>query len=406
MSATEESATKEPAHEPTDDPAEAAGAVPVEVTADLRASLARLRSRSPFFATLAMYARFVPRPDIPTAATDGLDVFYNPAFIASLPPGQVDGVLVHEVLHAALDHVHRRGGRDPKLWNIAADIVVNGLIDGAGISLPDGAVRSATHERFSTEEVFVTLERENPEGTGFSADADLLEGDESEDGDGKGDKAKAAARRAAASRHWAAAIDRAASLARGRDRGDLPASIERAFDLQDRPKLDWRTLLWRFLTRTPTDFATYDRRQIHRGLYIETLESQSIKVVVGVDTSGSINDRDLQMFLGELQGLLGAYPQLEAHLIYCDMTTDGPHALTPGGEIPPPKGGGGTDFRPFFELVAAEDLSGEGTVAVYLTDGDGAFPPEPPDYPVLWIVTPGGKLDGDFPFGDVTRLIE
>ena len=50
----------------------------------ISASLLRLRMRSPFFATLALFAKFIPTPNIPTAATDGKDIFYNPDFLQSL----------------------------------------------------------------------------------------------------------------------------------------------------------------------------------------------------------------------------------------------------------------------------------------------------------------------------------
>jgi predicted metal-dependent peptidase len=100
----------------------------------LRSSMLRLRARAPFFGTLALYARFVATDTIPTAATDGQDVYYNPEFMLSLAPAHLDGVLVHEVLHAALDHVFRRGSRDAMRWNQSADIVVNGLIVDAGMS--------------------------------------------------------------------------------------------------------------------------------------------------------------------------------------------------------------------------------------------------------------------------------
>ena len=64
----------------------------------------RLRMHSPFFATLALFAGYRQREDIPTAATDGKDIFFNPDFFSELPAGQADGVLLHEVLHAALLH--------------------------------------------------------------------------------------------------------------------------------------------------------------------------------------------------------------------------------------------------------------------------------------------------------------
>jgi predicted metal-dependent peptidase len=163
-----------------------------EVERALRASMARLRTRAPFFGTLAMYARFVAKDDMETAATDGLDVFYNPAFFASLPPEHLDAVIVHEVLHAALDHVHRRGARAPMRWNFAADVVVNGLIDAAGLQLPENALRSPALERFSVEEVYVALEREDRDGSEEAFDLDLVEGAEGADGadrEGRGTKA-------------------------------------------------------------------------------------------------------------------------------------------------------------------------------------------------------------------------
>ena len=363
--------------------------------------MARLRSRTPFFGTLAMYARFVPRTDIPTAATDGFDVLYNPTFFASLESQHLDAVIVHEVLHAALDHVYRRGARHAMRWNYAADVVVNGLIAGAGMELPEGALRSAALERFSTEEVYVAMERDGNDGSDGDFDVDLLD-EPNSTVDGK--PGRATSRREAAGRHWAEAVDRAAAAARSREPGELPAGIVRAFDLADRPKLDWRALLWRFVTRTPTDFATFDRRQIYRGLYLETLESQSVKVIVAVDTSGSVESDDLNLFVAELQALLGAYPQLQAWLIYCDTEAYGPYRIELGDELPPPQGGGGTDFAPVFACAADHDLVDEGTVAVYLTDGFGSFPDPAPSYPVLWIVTPAGLDSDTFPFGEVTRL--
>ena len=107
-------------------------------------------------------------------------------------------------------------------------------------------------------------------------------------------------------------------------------------------------------------------------------------------------------FANELDAMLRAYPGTNAHLVYADAY--GPFPIGPGDQLPPPIGGGGTDFRPFFALCAAEGLVDENTVAVYLTDGFGSFPDEPPDLPVLWVVSPGGLDDDQFPFGAVARM--
>ncbi|MGL6339228.1 MAG: DUF2201 family putative metallopeptidase, partial [Waterburya sp.] len=52
----------------------------------ISASLLRLRMRSPFFATLALFASFIPTQYCSTAATDGKNIYYNPDFLLSLPP--------------------------------------------------------------------------------------------------------------------------------------------------------------------------------------------------------------------------------------------------------------------------------------------------------------------------------
>jgi predicted metal-dependent peptidase len=98
--------------------------------------------KSPFFATLSLFAHFNPTYRHPTAATDGKDIFFNPDFFSSLTSVEQEGVLLHELLHAALLHVTRRGQREAILWNIAADIIVNGLIAEQNVfKLPSDALR-------------------------------------------------------------------------------------------------------------------------------------------------------------------------------------------------------------------------------------------------------------------------
>ncbi|MCS7069469.1 MAG: VWA-like domain-containing protein [Meiothermus sp.] len=384
----------------------------------ITASLFRLRRRSPFFATLALFAHYRPSLAIPTAATDGRDVYYNPHFMAALSDEHFDGVLLHEVLHAALLHVTRRSHRDPERWNIAADIVVNGLLIERGYSLPEGHVRNPELERFAVEEVYALL----PKGAQEPVVLDLLlappedaEAKDVKEGQGQpepkgkprpGQKlaeggALGEAEKAAIERHWKKAIQQAQIIARSQGKGSLPAGLERAFGLPETAELDWKALLWRFLVRTPTDFAGYDRRHLGRGLYLETLEGESLKVYIAVDTSGSVDDALVRRFLGEVQGILQAYPHLEARLYYADAALYGPYPLQPDGEIPAPQGGGGTSFVPFFEEVNRVALEG---VCVYLTDGYGDFPLQAPELPTLWVVAPGGLDTASFRFGEVARL--
>ena len=213
------------------------------------------------------------------------------------------------------------------------------------------------------------------------------------------------AKKAELESHWRSAMQQATVIARTTNQGKLPAGIERKLGSLKRSQLDWRNYLWRYLVKTPTDYMKYDRRFVGRGLYLETLQGESVKVYVAVDTSGSIDNRRLKTFLSEVQGILSSYPHLECELYYADAAIYGSYKLNPDSHIPSPQGGGGTSFIPFFERVA-ENWDGISTgVCVYLTDGYGSFPENPPQMPVLWVVTPKG-LDLDrFPFGEAVRLL-
>jgi len=89
---------------------------------------------------------------------------------------------------------------------------------------------------------------------------------------------------------------------------------------------------------------------------------------------------------------------------YADARLHGSHVLRDGDEIPTPMGGGGADFRPFFEMVkSASDA--RTSLAIYLTDGM-VFPEQPPAVDVLWVVTVGGLALESFPFGEAVRMVD
>jgi predicted metal-dependent peptidase len=369
----------------------------------ISASLLRLRMKSPFFATLALFARFIPSPTLPTAATDGKNILFNRDYLLSLPSSQQDGLLLHEVLHAALLHVPRRGERARLLWNIAADIVVNGIVVQQGcFELPDGGLRDTKLEHLSVEEIYELLQKQS-KCKHELAIADLLE-ETSEYGDLQDDNLSQN-RKASLENHWRNAMQQATAIARTVERGTMPERFERELGAIQNAQIDWRSYLWRYLVQTPTDFFNFDRRFIGRGLYLENLEGETVQVYVAVDTSGSIDNQQLNLFLDEVRGILNAYPHLKCELYYVDAEAYGPYNLHAKDEIPLPKGGGGTSFVPFFAKVEENWDRLTPGVCVYLTDGYGDFPVPPPELPTLWAVTPGGLDLSAFPFGEAVCLI-
>jgi predicted metal-dependent peptidase len=366
----------------------------------------RLCSRTPFLGSLFLFAKIISTGTISTAATNGRQIFVNPQFFDQLTLDEQEAVLLHEVLHAALLHVSRGIGRHAERWNIAADIVVNGVLAREGFALPENSVRAQALEQFSVEEVFDLLEKPP------WIQQDLVLGNPDlliQAGMGNGQKPMAGALGQedirALEAYWRSALEQAGVMAETLLQGSLPASLQRELQTLKEGQLNWRHYLWRYLVRTPIDFQGFDRRFVGKRLYLETLEGETVFVAVAVDTSGSISSEQIQVFLSEVQSILLAYPHLVCDLYYADADLHGPYQLTAHASLPTPIGGGGTDFRPFFTKLTQEASPWTATVAVYLTDGYGYFPSESPPFPVLWVVTPGGLDSSHFPFGETVRLL-
>ena len=85
--------------------------------------------RHPFFGNMATRMRVQNCDDwCPTAATDGRNLYYNTQFFNMLSNKQIEFVIAHEILHCVFDHIIRRVDRDPRIYNIACDYLVNNLL--------------------------------------------------------------------------------------------------------------------------------------------------------------------------------------------------------------------------------------------------------------------------------------
>nr|BBH94902.1 hydrolase [Thermogemmatispora argillosa] len=369
-----------------------------DIQKQISAAILQLRLRQPFFATLSLFAQIKVSENVDTAMTDGRSITFNPTFWQQLRPAERQGVLTHEVLHVALQHVPRRGQRDAQLWNIAADIVVNGIIAHLeGLELPKGHVREPDLENLCVEEVYQQLQQNRQRAAQLRVLQDLKQ-------PGQEEEPLAPEEHDRLRDYWWRAIKQARNT--NTHPGHLPLGLERELSRIEPSRLDWRSYLWRFLTQTPSDFAGFDRRFIGQRLYLDAQENEQLYAYIAIDTSGSITEHDLSLFLGEVRGILAAYPHVIGQLYYVDSDCHGPYEVSNvTSALPLPQGGGGTNFRPFFERIQAEHEPWQNAVCVYLTDGFGLFPEEPPGLPVLWVVT-GYHLEKEaFPFGEVIELV-
>jgi predicted metal-dependent peptidase len=358
-------------------------------------SLLRVRIKCPFFATLMMFADYRITEQIPTAMTDGRDVYLNPSFITGLSKAQLEGLLLHEVLHAALMHPYRAQGRNPRIWNWAADIVVNGMIRQlSGFELPSNGVMDPALEHYSVEEVYESL-IEKAEEVPEDVLLDLGELN------AQGEPGKSALQNNF-EEYWEEARAQAWSLNGGVKQGIIAERWRGEVSRLRESRVDWRRVLWRFVTPFPNDYQGFDRRFIGRGLYLDQLEGESFKVALCIDTSGSIDSLELQQFLSEVYRILEIFPDVTAELFYADTAVHGPFPVVKGKRLRDPVGGGGTSFLPFFHTLEKAGV-GNWDAAVYLTDGYGNFP-KSPILPTLWVLTQSGCQFSEIPFGEKVRL--
>jgi predicted metal-dependent peptidase len=225
----------------------------------------------PFFGTLAIRLRLV-RGDLPTMATDGRRIVYNPGFVQRLTPAELEGVLAHEVMHCALAHHCRRCTRNPRIWNEAADYAVNPLLLGAGVTLPAGVLVNPEFAGLSAEEIYARLYRQSPESTPEQPSASPSPG-ASPDGSSEAsvpaddhsvpaqpsigevldavDEDRKPATQASLERQrreWAIAAEQAIRSAKAC--GREPAGVERPLNETKESAIDWRSVLRDFVAAT------------------------------------------------------------------------------------------------------------------------------------------------------------
>ena len=360
----------------------------------------QVRRECQFFGALMLFASIKESKKIDTACTDGKDIFFNQSFLESLNSSEQNALMLHEVLHIALLHVQRRQSRDPMIWNIAADIVVNDLIlRNTTFKLPKDAIINNSYKDKSVEYIYEALLKKNKYKKYSLSISDLGQSvskfSEEEEQEIAG--------------YWKDKIQVLKNSDLGDEnssQGNLPAGISQEIEVILEPEVDWRHALWRYVGKTPADFDDLDRRFLYRGLYLEGLLTEALEVSVCIDTSGSISSGLLDQFLGELKGILRSYPHVKCDLFFADSEIDGPYEIHSIEELPPVTGFGGTSFVPFFNYLEKNDnnLLGSNKVSIYFTDGYGDFPSQTPKDPAMWLVCKDGLETNMFPFGEVIRI--
>jgi predicted metal-dependent peptidase len=351
------------------------------MSADLEGKLLKakieLMTRSAFISTIALSLRHVITNATPTADVNGTVIRYNPEFLEKQTVLQFAGLMAHECWHVAFQHLSRRGNRDPIIWNVAGDYIINHLLTKAGFEIPVGGLLDKKYgDEWSTDGVYEDLIKEKKDFDTGTLMLDIRE-DEFQDSK-KGPTLDSAITNI---------IVRAKTQAQvaGKAAGEIPNEILRIIDELLNPKLPWPVILNRFLDqRTREEYSWARRNRRYRDDYMPSLHSYGLgHLTFAIDTSGSIDDDELQEMLSEIKGVQQIFNPEHMTIIDCDSVIHSVYEIDQNTDIMSLNfnGGGGTRFQPVLDYVSEHPTQ----ALIYFTDLEGESLLEPVEYPVLWI---------------------
>ena len=329
-----------------------------------------------------------------TAVTDGVNTKYSEQFIGTLTDAELMGLVLHEKMHCAYKHTfiwRHMYKEDPQLANMACDFVINLPINDRYnkdrfVKLPEGGCVDEQYRGMDAGEVYRKLKQQYPNGLPKSMQG---QGFDQHDWDSTEEMTP----------------DEVDELTKTIDsalrQGGILASkagvnVDRQLLDMLQPKVDWREALREFITNSKVgdDYSSYrriNRRFQSQDLMLPTTFSDRIfRIAVGVDTSGSIGNRELAAFLSEAQSIFDSVKPEMVDLIYWGHNvaaheTYDEAALSTLRESTKPKGGGGTDPECMSTYLNEHSIKPD--CIVMLTDGEvfGSWGTDWPA-PILWCI--------------------
>jgi predicted metal-dependent peptidase len=374
----------------------------------LSVAYSKLSLREPFIAAVMTRIKREISDEVPTAATDGTRVIYNPEFMDKCSDEELFGLALHESLHIILMHMWRRGERDPKLWNYANDAIINAYIRSKQYQLPEGGVFVGwVRDSMDSEYVYKRMQKDQDEdqqqsgnGGGDDGDSDAQAGGF----DGTGDLMDAPSD--ATMTDLEATIQASAEMAKACGQGS--ALIDNILKGTGKSRVDWRNEMRAMLTSASNDDYTYrrpSRRFIAQGTYLPSLYSEGLgPVLIAIDSSASMSERELCQIASETQQIFEDLNPAFVRVVYCDTQIQRSQDFQQGDDVELScRGGGGTRFKPVFDYLEKEMPEAVGLV--YFTDLEGNTDEcREPNCPVIWANTGGSRRANQPKFGVVANV--
>ena len=360
----------------------------------------------PFVGNIALNMPFELTEDIPTAATNGERVLFNPNFCDELSDEELKFLVAHECMHPMLEHPFRRQERDIRVWNQAGDYVINQLLVDENMGkMPEGGLydMDVWHKGGGTTDgIYKILPKEGPSDDSNNGIGSVGKGggdplDQCLDAEG------GQAENEQKASEWKVKVAQAAQAAKMM--GKMSAGLERFVGKVLEAKVDWREVLQRFVEKCKDDTRSWsrpNRRFLAQGLYLPTSSGEAMgELVVAVDCSGSIDEDTLNQFAAEVLTIKEDSNPSCIHVVYFDSEVCHYEKFTRDDELHiEPHGGGGTAFSPVFDYLNKHGI--DPIACVFLTDLYCDDYGDEPSFPVLWVATDKDKTDA--PFGEVVVM--
>ena len=343
-------------------------------------------------ASVMMIGERAVKDGIPTACTNGRDEYYGREFVEGLNDAQLRFLILHEVYHKLYRHLttwRKLFDIDADCANRACDYVINLKItndnkDGFA-TMPQGGCLDSKYEGMTSAEVFNQLMEDSDDNGNTANRGQPLD---EHDWDGAKDMSEQEAK--ALEREIDEALRQGAMAA-----GKIGGAGLRDLDGLLTPQVDWREVLREFISATCTgsDYSTWtkpNRRYIGAGMYMPSGISEQVgELVVAIDTSGSIGQRELTVFLSEVVGIADTVNPESVRLLYWGSSVVGDevyesHELGSIASSTKPNDGGGTDVNCVTQYIAQKSINAQAVIVLtdgYLYGGWGQW-----TAPVLWCI--------------------
>lgn len=336
---------------------------------------AKLMLENPYFGSIVSTLEFGINNEIETYKNNGEKLLYNESYIDEIDGDDVEFILASSAMHRVLQHQNRAIDRHSKVWQFASELVVNAMMIQNGFELPIKATYQDRFRGMYVEEVYAVLINEMEDEYAQENEEQITQDDESLD------------------------QEFLEQLFKKLENADaLPKDLEYILTRHKSHRINWRDELYRYIAtydKSQFNFFPPNRKYLYRGIYIPSLSSDLLSIVIAIDTSGSIDDELLAIFLAEVEAIMENYPHYQIELIQADNKVQSHEIFTTGEPLNYTiKGRGATNFIPTFEYI--DDKIGTPTLLIYFSDGAGKFPQIAPSYDVLWVSHKAIEI----PFGD------